>query len=149
MIIYLDFDGTVVEHQYPSIGRCNFGCIEVIYKLQKAGHKILLNTMRCEFNNGSLEKALSWFDNAWMMLKDKKLNQDGDFNLMPIEATTYKHSPQIWDWDFFREKGFVIIDDQSLHVPLKKAIMTVNSYMVDWDEIDKQLSENGLYEPIK
>jgi hypothetical protein len=34
MVIYLDFDGTVVEFSYPKIGRCNFGCIEVNYPKQ-------------------------------------------------------------------------------------------------------------------
>ena len=42
--IYLDFDGTCVEHRYPEIGKYNFGAIEVIEKLQQAGHNIILNT---------------------------------------------------------------------------------------------------------
>ena len=57
MNIYLDFDGTVVEHDYPEIGKLNPGALEVIKKLQDAGHTIILNTMRVEFNDGTLEEA--------------------------------------------------------------------------------------------
>lgn len=57
MKIYLDFDGTVVEHAYPRIGRDNFGCVEIIRRLQDAGHEIVLNTYRADCANGSLEAA--------------------------------------------------------------------------------------------
>lgn len=140
MTILLDFDGTVVEHQYPKIGRCNYGCIEVIHKLQQAGHTIHLNTMRCEFGDGSLEKALNWFDNAWMFLKSR----NHDFKLDPIHPTLRKQSPGYWDWEYFKANNEVFIDDQSQGVPLKRAAMT-DGWMVDWDEIDRQLEANGLY----
>lgn len=143
MDIYLDFDGTVVEHQYPNIGRCNYGCVEVIKKLQDAGHNVILNTMRVEFKDGSLEQALDWFSKAWMCVVDKS-NMD-DFELKPLSVTTYKHSPAYWNWDFFRDNNMIIIDDQSSGVPLKRAVMT-SGYMVDWDEIDRQFKEHGIYE---
>ena len=57
--IELDFDGTVVEHAYPEIGLPNPGAIEVILKLQKKGHKIILNTLRANFKNGSLPVSFS------------------------------------------------------------------------------------------
>ncbi len=147
MVIYLDFDGTVVEHQYPRMGRCNFGCIEVIHKLQQAGHKVLLNSVRCELKDESLVAALNWFENAYMFLKDRKKSIDSDFDLLPIEPTDYKHSPAYWDWDFFRDNDMIIIDDQSVNVPIKKAMMS-HGWMVDWEEVDKQFQANGIYEPI-
>jgi hypothetical protein len=73
MEIYLDFDGTVVEHQYPKMGRCNFGCFEVIKKLQNAGHVIILNTYRADCEDGTLEEALKLInDDYWHLLKDRK-----------------------------------------------------------------------------
>ncbi len=108
MKIYLDFDGTVVEHDYPRIGRCNFGCIEVIKKLQDAGHEIVINTMRSEFNDGSLQKALDWVVNSFRFSKDRSAS------IGPFESTERKHHPPYWDWDM----------------------------------LDKQFIENGIYEPV-
>ena len=51
MQIFLDFDGTVVEHYYPLIGAYNPGCKEVISKLQQAGHEVILNTYRVEIDD--------------------------------------------------------------------------------------------------
>lgn len=144
MDILLDFDGTVVEHAYPAIGRCNFGCVEVIKKLQDAGHKVILNTMRCEFKDDSLKKALEWFDKAYMFLKDRDLAHSGNFDLQPITHTQFKHNPGVWDWEYFLGTGVVVIDDMTRGVPLKPAAMT-KGMMVDWDEVDKQLRANGLY----
>ena len=57
MLIQLDFDGTVVEFDYPKIGLLNPGSVEVIDKLRKAGHEIVLNTYRADLNDGTLEDA--------------------------------------------------------------------------------------------
>ena len=46
MNIFLDFDGTVVEHKYPAIGKYNQGAFDVVKKLIDAGHNIILNTYR-------------------------------------------------------------------------------------------------------
>jgi hypothetical protein len=140
MDIYLDFDGTVVEHAYPQIGRCNFGCIEVIKKLQDSGHKIILNTMRSEFADGSLEQALRWFQNSWRVSKNK------DIELKPFEeVTVFKVGPGSWDWDEFIRTGVIFIDDYSYNMPLKPAVM-VKGNMVDWDEVDRQFKEHRIYD---
>ena len=55
MLIQLDFDGTVVEFDYPKIGLLNPGSVEVIDKLRKAGHDIVLNTYRADLNDGTLD----------------------------------------------------------------------------------------------
>jgi hypothetical protein len=60
MYIILDFDGTVVEHKYPKIGRANPGAIGTILKLQKAGHRIILNTYRADCENGTLNHAIDY-----------------------------------------------------------------------------------------
>jgi len=64
MKIYLDFDGTVVEHEYPEIGKYNKGAFKVIKKLQDAGHEIILNTYRADCNDGTLEAAKAYLDQA-------------------------------------------------------------------------------------
>ena len=46
MRIAVDFDGTIVEHEYPKIGKPIEGAIDVLMKLQNAGHILILWTYR-------------------------------------------------------------------------------------------------------
>lgn len=45
-LIAVDFDGTIVEHQFPAIGQPMPGAFEVMRALQQAGHKLVLSTCR-------------------------------------------------------------------------------------------------------
>jgi hypothetical protein len=137
--IMLDFDGTVVEHQYPKLGRCNYGCMEVIKKLQDAGHEIVLNTYRADCNDGTLEVALKLInEQSWMLVKDKT-NMD-DFQLTPIVASPTKRYPLPFDLEDAIKTGVLYIDDVQNGVPLKPCVMK-SGEMVDWDAIEKLLIE--------
>lgn len=46
MIIAVDFDGTIVEHRYPSIGREIPFAIDTLKKLNAERHKLILWTVR-------------------------------------------------------------------------------------------------------
>ena len=46
MIIAIDFDGTIVEHAYPDIGKPIPFAIETLLQIQKDGHKLILWTVR-------------------------------------------------------------------------------------------------------
>ena len=46
MIIAVDFDGTIVEHKYPKIGKEMPFAIATLKKLQQDGHKLILWTVR-------------------------------------------------------------------------------------------------------
>lgn len=46
MIIAVDFDGTIVEHHFPEIGKVKGNAIEALIKMKKAGHKLILWTCR-------------------------------------------------------------------------------------------------------
>jgi hydroxymethylpyrimidine pyrophosphatase-like HAD family hydrolase len=46
MIIAVDFDGTIVEHRYPKIGKAFPFAFETLKALQKGGHQIILWTYR-------------------------------------------------------------------------------------------------------
>ena len=46
MIIAVDFDGTIVEHKYPAIGRELPFAIETLRKLQSERHKLILWTVK-------------------------------------------------------------------------------------------------------
>ena len=46
MIIAVDFDGTIVEHEYPEIGKPKLFAFETLKALQDSGHQIILWTYR-------------------------------------------------------------------------------------------------------
>jgi hydroxymethylpyrimidine pyrophosphatase-like HAD family hydrolase len=46
MKIAVDFDGTIVEHKYPAIGKELLFAIETLKQLQKQGHQLILWTYR-------------------------------------------------------------------------------------------------------
>lgn len=46
MVIAIDFDGTIVEHRYPAIGKELPFAIETLKKLTEEGHRLILWTVR-------------------------------------------------------------------------------------------------------
>lgn len=57
MLIAVDFDGTIVEHKYPAIGRELPFAIETLKKLRDDRHKLILWTVR---EGRLLEEALAF-----------------------------------------------------------------------------------------
>ncbi len=57
MKIAVDFDGTIVEHQYPKIGKVMPFAFSTLIELQKLGHQIILWTYRA---GKELEEAVSF-----------------------------------------------------------------------------------------
>ena len=58
MKIAVDFDGTVVTHEYPRIGK-DVGAVPVLRFLIEQGHDLILYTMR---SGQELEEAVSWYE---------------------------------------------------------------------------------------
>jgi len=46
MKIAVDFDGTIVEHEYPLIGKTKLFAFETLKELQNQGHQLILWTYR-------------------------------------------------------------------------------------------------------
>ena len=46
MVIAVDFDGTIVEHRYPSIGKELPFAIDTLRQLAAEGHRLILWTVR-------------------------------------------------------------------------------------------------------
>ena len=46
MTIAVDFDGTIVEHKYPEIGKEKPFAIDTLIKIKEAGHRLILWTSR-------------------------------------------------------------------------------------------------------
>lgn len=57
MNIAVDFDGTIVEHCYPRIGKEIPFAVETLKLLQQDGHRLMLWTVR---EGDLLEEAIKW-----------------------------------------------------------------------------------------
>lgn len=134
--IYLDFQGTVVEiDENPSyyISRMNFGCMQIIHKLQLAGHKIVLNTSYST-SPEKLKKILEY------------LNLNPRYEIQPItEVAKDKLYPSKWDWEEIHKYKQIFIDDHAYNIPLKKCCMS-DYMMVDWSKLNEQFIEHKIYE---
>lgn len=128
--IYLDFDGTVVEHAYPEIGALNPGSIDVVLLLHQAGHEIILNTYRSDLNDGSLEEAITF------------LNERLSFTIE--EFTQLKINPENWDLEKAINKGILFIDDIAPEIPLINNIDLPYGKMVCWESVGDSLREFGV-----
>jgi hypothetical protein len=131
--IYLDFDGTVVEHAYPEIGAPNPGSIDVIRKLQGAGHTIILNTYRADLDAPSLEASIAYLEME-------------EHSLQPMHSVEpLKIHPPDWNWEAFMENGIVYIDDTCSGTPLTRNKVLPHGFMVDWKVLDEWFEEQGVY----
>jgi anion-transporting ArsA/GET3 family ATPase len=127
MNIYLDFDGTVVLHKFPKTGELIEECVDVLSQFTKKGYKIILNTLRCEFEDGSLEKAIEF-------LKENNIHIDS--------VAINKLNPGKWDLELFKANQFVIIDDFCEEIPLSEN--SEGHRYVNWLEVQKQLNDIGI-----
>lgn len=57
MILAIDFDGTIVEHKYPKLGKEIPMAIQMLKQLQLDGHKLILWTVR---DGKELDEALEF-----------------------------------------------------------------------------------------
>lgn len=57
MIIAVDFDGTIVEHCYPAIGKERPFAISTLKRLMNEGHKLILWSVR---EGELLDEAVAW-----------------------------------------------------------------------------------------
>jgi hypothetical protein len=58
--IAIDFDGTIVEDEYPKIGKPVLFAFDTLKKLQEKGHRLILWTYR---NGRALEEAVEFCEN--------------------------------------------------------------------------------------
>lgn len=132
MKIYLDFDGTVVEHQYPAIGAENPHALRVIRALQDKGHTIILNTYRADLNDGSLEEALAYLSNPAHGLKSITTSTPKKIHPGPFDLTASLQFEKLY------------IDDIAEGIPLIPNRMIANGFMVHWLALEQHLMEVGI-----
>lgn len=98
MILAVDFDGTMVEHDYPDVGAELPGAVEALKAILARGDRIILWTMR---SGDRLRDAVKWCEDRGVVLEGANINpQQGAWTSSP---KAYAH---------------VYIDDAALGCPL-------------------------------
>jgi hypothetical protein len=120
MYIAIDFDGTIVEHQYPEIGRPAPGAFTWLKKFQEAGAKLILWTMRCD--DGSHGETLK---RAVEFCRANGVEFYG-VNCNPSQASWTK-SPKAY--------SHIYIDDAAFGCPLRESAEMGARPMVNWDKV--------------
>lgn len=119
-VIVLDFDGTVVTHDYPEVGE-DIGSVPVLKKIVESGHKIVLFTMR---DKKELDDSVEWFRKNEIPLYGIQRNPTQD---------SWTSSPKAY--------GSLIIDDASLGAPLMFNPSIHSRPFIDWDKAEKMLKQ--------
>jgi hypothetical protein len=123
LIIAVDFDGTCVEHDYPSVGIEVEGAVDTLRKLVSKGHRIALYTMR---SGELLEAAVRWF-------KERK-----------IELWCVNHNAKQSEWTSSPKlHADIYIDDSALGCPIIY-IDGVRRPVVNWAKVRELLEYNGV-----
>ena len=119
MIIAVDFDGTIVEHKYPAIGREIPFAIETLKKLRDDRHKLILWSVR---EGKLLQEAVDFCRERG--LEFYSVNKD-----YPEEEQEHKHYSRKLKADLF-------IDDRNL------------GGLPDWGTIYEMVSKRLSYEDL-
>lgn len=120
-IIAIDFDGTVVTHEYPHVGE-DAGATEVLKELVANNNRLILFTMR---SGKLLERAKSWFAERGIPLWAVNENP---------EQRSWTESPKVY--------AHLYIDDANLGCPLK-IVDSSPRPVADWVKIRQQLVREG------
>lgn len=122
MVIALDFDGTVVTHEYPYIGE-DIGAVPVLKELVASGHQLILFTMR---SGKLLDDALAWFE------------RNG------IELYAVNENPEQVSWtSSVKVHANMYIDDCALGCPIRFED-GVRRPFVDWKKVREILVYNRV-----
>jgi hypothetical protein len=123
MYIAVDFDGTVVKHDYPKVGETIEGAVETLKLLVKNNHRIILWTMR---SGESLRDAVMWYIEQGIPLYG--------INTNPTQSE-WTESPKAY--------AQLYIDDAALGCPIRIDDTHSRPY-VDWVLVREMLKSSKI-----
>lgn len=135
LIFAIDFDGSVVVHSYPAIG-ADIGAVPVLKELTDKGHKLILSTMRSDFEPAGvvgphdkkpkrktyLTDAVNWFKQNDIPLYGIQTN--------PTQSS-WTSSPKVL--------ANIYIGDDALGCPLKFDGNISQRPFIDWTAVRDML----------
>ena len=130
MQITIDFDGTVVTHDFPNVGK-DIGAVPILKKLINNGHQLILNTMRShgmrDYGDKPLDDAVNWFKE----------------NNIPLYGINI--NPEQWSWTKSpKAYGHYDIDDTNAFAPLIYDRNFHDRPYIDWKTMEVELIRIGL-----
>ena len=123
MDICVDFDGTIVDHRFPEIGKPVPEAIKWLKRIHQAGGKLILYTMRSDS-----ERMGNLLSQAVEYLKSEGVELFG-INNNPTQAS-WTSSPKVY--------GELYIDDAAFGCPLIKPKGFARP-CVDWKKVGPQV----------
>jgi len=123
MYIAIDFDGTIVEHNYPKIGAEVPFAIETLKMLIASGHELILFTMRSDL---SFLEALDFCASRGVVFS-------GGYNTNKTQGE-WTNSPKAY--------AHLYVDDAALGCPLIHPV-GARPY-VNWVEVQRLLKDRGF-----
>jgi hypothetical protein len=129
-VIAVDFDGTMVRHMYPQIGKEADDAVRVLKRVQDAGHKITLWTCREsdpeDPDHDRLKEAVEWMYESGIQLCT--VNDTPSFNEFRNSAGNRR-----------KIVADCYVDDRNIGIPKKFGC-------VDWSWVEKQLEKAGWFD---
>ncbi len=128
MIFAIDFDGTVVEHCYPDIGKEVPHCVEVLKRIVENNHQLIIWTMRA---GERLEDSKKWYAERGIPFIGANVN--------PTQKD-WTNSPKCYAHRY--------IDDASVGCPLiieNLSSKIISRAYVDWKAIELLLENEGIF----
>jgi hypothetical protein len=129
-IIAIDFDGTIADHRFPEIGKPVPGAFKWMKRLQAAGAKLILFTMRSDHRG---EPSAEFPDVA-----------GGDYLTQAVEFCR-KHGVEFWGINTNPEQqswtrspkayAHTYVDDAAFGCPLKENPSAGGRPFVDWEAV--------------
>lgn len=126
--VAVDFDGTVVDHQYPNIGADVPKAVETLKDMTRLGYRLILYTMR---SDAKLFEAVSWYKTRGIDLYAIQKN--------PTQAT-WTNSNKCY--------AELYIDDAAFGAPLVD-IPGFKRSCIDWLKVRKALNIDERLKGLK
>ncbi len=122
VIIAIDFDGTIAEHEFPEIGAAAPGAFEWMKRWQEAGAKLILWTMRSDGRSGTGRENGPVLTDAVEFCRANGIEFYA-VNGNPTQAE-WTTSPKCY--------AHLYVDDAAVGCPLRNSRKAGNRPMVDW-----------------
>ncbi len=130
MIIAVDFDGTIVEHKYPMIGKEIPFATATLRQLMKDGHKLILWSVR---EGDLLQEAVDWCEERGVRFYavNADLDEDG------ADKAGSEHFSR-------KVKAHMFIDDRNLGgLPDWGTIYKMISKRMTWEQLAQEQAEQN------
>lgn len=131
MIIAVDFDGTIAEHEFPDIGAPVPGAFDWMRKWQETGAKLILWTMRSDGRDGEGKENGPVLTQAVEFCRTNGVEFWG-VNGNPSQGS-WTQSPKAY--------AHLYVDDAAFGCPLRENRKSGNRPMVDWSVVGPAVLE--------